>query len=393
MMNNKDLIAFHDEHIMSTYGRYPVGLESGCGAKAKDWDGKEYIDFGSGIGANSLGYCDAGWVRAVTAQLGKLQHCSNLYYNQPSALVAQKLCAISGYDKLFFCNSGAEANECAIKIARKYSFDQYGKGRSTIISLKNSFHGRTVTTLSATGQDEFHQYFYPFTEGFRYVEPQLDQVMAVLDDTVCAVMVEFIQGEGGVLPLEQDFVTALFEACRQRDILLLADEVQTGVGRTGTFYCFEQYGVRPDVVTSAKGLGAGLPIGACLCGEALSGVLSAGTHGSTFGGNPVVCAGALEVLNRVSEPNFLNEVQAKGMYLKNRLEDLNAVEQVRGRGLMLGASLREGAPTAKEVASRCLEKGLLILTAKTSLRFLPPLTISYEELDRGATVLEQVLAG
>ena len=308
-------------------------------------------------------------------------------------MVAQKLCAISGYDKLFFCNSGAEANECAIKIARKYSYDKYGKGRATIVSLKNSFHGRTVTTLSATGQDEFHRYFYPFTEGFAYAAPRMDEVEKALDGSVCAVMLEFIQGEGGVIPLEQDFVSQLFEVCRKRDILILADEVQTGVGRTGTFYCFEQYGVRPDVATSAKGLGGGLPIGVCLCSKELSGVLSAGTHGSTFGGNPVVCAGALEVLNRVAEPNFLNEVQTKGMYLRNRLEELDAVEAVRGRGLMLGAVLKEGTLTAKEAAARCLEKGLFVLTAKTALRFLPPLTISYEELDRGATILEEVLGG
>ncbi len=392
-MNSKDLIQLHDEYVMSTYGRYPVALESGRGAVAADMDGKQYVDFGSGIGANSLGYCDAGWVKAVTAQLQKIQHCSNYYYNQPSALVAQKLCAISGYDKLFFCNSGAEANECAIKIARKYSYDKYGKGRATIVSLKNSFHGRTVTTLSATGQDEFHRYFYPFTEGFAYAAPRMDEVEKALDGSVCAVMLEFIQGEGGVIPLEQDFVSQLFEVCRKRDILVLADEVQTGVGRTGTFYCFEQYGVRPDVATSAKGLGGGLPIGVCLCSKELSGVLSAGTHGSTFGGNPVVCAGALEVLNRVSEPNFLNEVQTKGMYLRNRLEEMDAVESVRGKGLMLGAMLKDGTLTAKEAAARCLEKGLFVLTAKTALRFLPPLTISYEELDRGATILEDVLGG
>ena len=392
-MNSKELIQLHDQYVMSTYGRYPVALESGRGAVAVDMDGKEYVDFGSGIGANSLGYCDAGWVKAVTEQLGKIQHGSNYYYNQPSALAAQKLCEVSGYDKLFFCNSGAEANECAIKIARKYSFDKYGKGRATIVSLKNSFHGRTVTTLSATGQDEFHRYFYPFTEGFAYAAPRMDEVEKALDGSVCAVMLEFIQGEGGVIPLEQEFVSQLFETCRKRDILVLADEVQTGVGRTGTFYCFEQYGVRPDVATSAKGLGAGLPIGVCLCSKELSGVLSAGTHGSTFGGNPVVCAGALEVLNRVSEPNFLNEVQAKGMYLRNRLEDINAVESVRGKGLMLGAMLKDGTLTAKEAAARCLEKGLFVLTAKTALRFLPPLTISYEELDRGATILEEVLGG
>ena len=391
-MNNQEIIKLHDENIMGTYGRFPVVLEKGHGASAIDADGKEYIDFGSGIGTNSLGYCDDGWVEAVTRQLHKIQHVSNYYYNEPNALAAKKLCEISGYDKVFFGNSGAEANECAIKLARKYSVDRHSRERTTIISLKNSFHGRTVTTLSATGQDVFHQYFFPFTEGFRYARANsMESVRELTDDTVCAVMLEFIQGEGGVLPLEEGFVKELAGFCKAKKLLLIADEVQTGVGRTGSFYCFQQYGVTPDIVTSAKGLGGGLPIGACLCTKELAGVLSVGMHGSTFGGNPVACAGAVEVLNRVGNEDFLKQVREKGAYLRKRLEQLPWIREVRGKGLMLGADLKDGCPPAKDVMAACLESGLLILTAKTSMRFLPPLTITYGEMEKGLGILEEVL--
>ena len=391
-LNNQEYIQIHDDNVMHTYGRFPVVIDHARGACAWDADGKKYIDFGSGIGTNSLGYCDEGWVRAVEEQLTRVQHVSNYFYTPSSALFAQKLMQITGYSKVFLCNSGAEANECALKIARKYSFDTYAKKeRSTIITLKNSFHGRTVTTLSATGQDEFHNYFFPFTEGFRFAQANhMESVLEQFDDTVCAVMVEFIQGEGGVLPLEPEFVAELSKFCRDHDLLLIGDEVQTGVGRTGTFYCCEQYGVKPDVLTSAKGLGGGLPIGACLCREGLEQVLTPGTHGSTFGGNPVVCAGGIEVLNRLSTPGFLEEVRKKGEYLRSSLLNMSEVQSVRGLGLMLGADLKTKA--AKKVCARCVEEGLFTLTAKTSMRFLPPLTITYDELDEGLAILRRVLA-
>lgn len=377
-------------NMMPTYGRFPVALVSGKGAVAKDCDGKEYVDFTSGIGVNALGYCDDGWVKAVSQQAMTLQHVSNLYYNPVQTALAETLCRLTGFSKVFFGNSGAEANECAIKIARKYSHDTYGEGREEIVTLRNSFHGRTVTTLSATGQDGLHTNFAPFTEGFRYAEtPDLEAVKACVTENTCAVMIEFIQGEGGVIPLPQEFVTALRAYCDEKNLLLLADEVQTGVGRTGALYAFQKFGVMPDVVTSAKGLGGGLPIGACLCGEKLAKVMDGGTHGSTFGGNPVVCAGALEVLSRVSDPAFLRDVEEKGAYLRARLEAMEGIESVRGMGMMLGAVLAE--KEAKAVVTQCVREGLLLLTAKDKLRFLPPLTISYGELGRGLAILESVL--
>ena len=294
-MNTKEL---DSEYIIGTYKRQDVVLVEGHGAVAHDETGKEYIDFGSGIGVNSLGYCDGEWADAVAAQAHRLQHASNLYYTQPAVRLAKLLCEQTGYRKALFCNSGAEANECAIKIARKYSFDKYGAGRDKILTLKNSFHGRTVTTLSATGQDVFHNYFFPFTDGFSYAPANdIDAVREVLEQGgYCAVMFEFIQGEGGVVPLEQDFVKALFGYCRTHDILTVADEVQTGIGRTGTLLASEQFGVQPDVTTLAKGLGGGLPIGAVLVNEKTMNVLSFGDHGTTFGANPVVCAGAYSAL-------------------------------------------------------------------------------------------------
>lgn len=376
--------------MMHTYGRFNVAIESGKGAAAKDIDGKEYIDFTTGIGVNALGYCDDGWVKAVSEQLNKVQHISNLYYSPVQVECAKQLCTRTGFDKVFFGNSGAEVNECAIKLARKYSFDKYGEGRNEIIALNNSFHGRTVTTLSATGQDVFHQYFFPFTEGFVFADANdTDSVKALVNDKTCAVMMELIQGEGGVMPLEQDFVKDVEKLCRDNDLVLIIDEVQTGVGRTGKLYCYENYGIEPDIITSAKGLGGGLPFGACLCGEKLSGVLGAGTHGTTFGGNPVACAGALEILKRVDNPEFLSQVNEKGEYIKNKLLKMDGVSQVRGLGLMIGIVLEKD--NAKEVAARCVENGLLILTAKNLLRMLPPLNISYEDIDKGLEILEKSL--
>lgn len=380
-----------DGGLMPTYGRFPVELDHGRGAVAIDTNGKEYIDFGSGIGVNALGYCDPGWVQAVGKQAARLQHTSNLYDNPVQTAFARELCAAAGMARVFLCNSGAEANECALKLARKYSFDKYGEGRNTVITLENSFHGRTVTTLAATGQAAFHQYFYPFTEGFRYLPANdLAAMEQALDGTVCAVLLECVQGEGGVMPLDPAYLRGVRELCSDRDVLLLIDEVQTGAGRTGRFLACEHADVRPDVVTLAKGLGGGLPIGACLCTEALGSVLSSGTHGSTFGGNPVACAAGRYMLTRLTDPALLAEVEEKGAYLRARLEALPHVTQVRGLGMMLGAVL-DGAE-AKDVAARCVQAGLLILTAKTLLRLLPPLNITKEEMDQGLERLEAVLS-
>ena len=389
-MTSEEIKKLDEESFMPTYGRFDAVLCSGKNATGVGCDGKEYIDFGSGIGVNSLGWADEGWVNAVSKQAATLQHTSHLYYNPASAVFASELLRVSGYGAVFLGNSGAEANECAIKLARKYSVEKYGKDRCEILTLQNSFHGRTVTTLAATGQDVFHNYFFPFTEGFAYAEPNMESVREHLTEHTCAVMIEFIQGEGGVLPLDPQFVTELAALCKEKNLLLLADEVQTGVGRTGTFYCCEQYGVRPDVLTSAKGLGGGLPIGACLCTKELGDVMGRSAHGSTFGANPVVCAGALEVIRRVSQPAFLDEVKEKGAYLRERLEKMKGVAQVRGMGMMLGVVPEKG--TSAALAAACVENGLLILTAKSLLRLLPPLTITREEMDKGLAILEKVLA-
>ena len=389
-MTSEEIKKLDEESFMPTYGRFDAVLCSGKNATGVGCDGKEYIDFGSGIGVNSLGWADEGWVNAVSKQAATLQHTSNLYYNPASAVFASELLRVSGYGAVFLGNSGAEANECAIKLARKYSVEKYGKDRCEILTLQNSFHGRTVTTLAATGQDVFHNYFFPFTEGFAYAEPNMESVREHLTEHTCAVMIEFIQGEGGVLPLDPQFVTELAALCKEKNLLLLADEVQTGVGRTGTFYCCEQYGVRPDVLTSAKGLGGGLPIGACLCTKELGDVMGRSAHGSTFGANPVVCAGALEVIRRVSQPAFLDEVKEKGACLRERLEKMKGAAQVRGMGMMLGVVPEKG--TSAALAAACVENGLLILTAKSLLRLLPPLTITREEMDKGLAILEKVLA-
>lgn len=375
---------------MGTYGRYDVVVESGKGCCATDENGKQFVDFGSGIGTNSLGYCNDSWVQAVCEQVSKVQHTSNYYYTKVQAEFAQKLCETTAYDKMFFGNSGAEANECAIKLARKYSFDKYGKGRSTIITLVNSFHGRTIATLSATGQDVFHNYFFPFVGDFVNVQANdISDLENKLDDTVCAVMMEFVQGEGGVIALEQDFVNKVFELCEKKDILVVADEVQTGVGRTGKFLASENFGVHPNITTLAKGLAGGLPIGACLADEKCSGVLTKGTHGSTFGGNPVCCAGGKAVLNTVTAGGFLNQVKEKADYLWNKLKEVKGVKSVSGLGFMIGITLED--KTAAEVCKACLDNGMLALTAKEKLRFLPPLTITYEEIDKGIEILTEVL--
>lgn len=376
--------------LMPTYSRNPLVLERGKGARAWDEAGREYIDFSSGIGVNSLGFCNEAWTQAVCAQANTLQHVSNLYYNTPNGRLAEKLCAATGYDKAFFANSGAEANECAVKLARKYSFEKYGENRSTIITLVNSFHGRTVTMLSATGQEALHDYFFPFTEGFCHVEANdIEALRAAADDTVCAIMFEYIQGEGGVLGLDEDFVDELFRLAAEKDILTIADEVQTGIGRTGKFLAGMHYGRTANITTLAKGLGGGLPIGVCLADKTCGGILGAGSHGSTFGGNPVCCAAGLAVMDIVTAPGFDQTVREKGELLRERLTAVPQVTGISGAGLMLGLTLAEA--TAREVVERCLERGLLVLTAKDKLRLLPPLNISRAELEKGLDILIDVL--
>ena len=390
-MNFQKIKEQDQKNILNTYHRFDVCIESGRGATCKDVNGKTYIDFTSGIGVNSLGFAHPEWVKAVTGQAAKLAHISNLYYTIPDNELAKALCEQTGYGAVFFGNSGAEANEGAIKVARKYSFDKYGAGRSQIVTLVNSFHGRTVTTLAATGQDVFHQYFGPFTEGFRYAEANsMESVAAACGKDTCAVMLEFIQGEGGVVPLDEQFVRQLFAFCKERDILVIADEVQTGVGRTGKFLAAEHYGVRPDITTLAKGLGGGLPIGAILVEERLKPVMGYSSHGSTFGGNPVACAGANVVLRTVCNEKFLREVAAKGEKLRACISMCGDVAGITGKGMMLGIQLKK--KTAADVANACLEKGLLVLTAKDRVRLLPPLTITDDELKKGLQILWDVLA-
>ena len=379
-----------NKYIMHSYGRYDLVMESGEQEVSVDENGKKYIDFGSGIGVNSLGYCNDEWVEAVCNQAKKIQHTSNYYYTKVQADFAKALCETTGYTDMFFGNSGAEANECAIKIARKYSFDKYGKGRHNIITLKNSFHGRTICTLSATGQDVFHNYFFPFVEGFVNVEANnIADLREKLDDTVCAVMFEYIQGEGGVCALDKDFVDEIFRLCAEKDILTIADEVQTGVGRTGKFLCGEHFGHKTDLTTLAKGLAGGVPIGVCLSGEKCANVLTPGTHGSTFGGNPLACAGGLAVLNKVNSAGFLDEVAKKGDYIREKLAKCSEVQSVSGIGLMIGIELK--TKKAADIAKACLENGLLVLTAKTKVRLLPTHTITYDELNEGLDILINLL--
>lgn len=380
---------YDDEYIIHSYGRFPVLLTKGKGATVQDDTGKTYIDFTSGIGVNALGFCDDNWVQAVSAQLQTLQHTSNLYYTEPCIQAAKLLCEKSGMKKVFFGNSGAEANEGVIKAARKYSFLKYGASRNKIIALQNSFHGRTMAALSATGQDAYHNFFFPFVDGFSFAKANdFADILSKMTDDVCAVMLETVQGEGGVVPLDKEYVQAVAKACKEKDILLIVDEVQTGMGRTGSLFSYQQFGIQPDLVSCAKGLGGGLPIGAVLFSEKTETVFVPGDHGSTFGGNPVVCAGAVHILNTMDEA-FLQDVQKKGAYLKEKIEKMPHVQNVAGLGMMLGIQLDV---EAKPVINALLEAGLLVLSAKTKIRLLPPLTISQEELDKGLTILEQTLA-
>lgn len=370
------------------YGRFDLALKSGAGSTLIDENGREYIDFGSGIGVTAFGICDDEWKNAVTEQLNQLQHTSNLYYTQPCARLAEMLCEKTGMKKVFFCNSGAEANEGAIKFVRKYSFDKYGDGRNTIITLCGSFHGRTITTLSATGQDSFHTVFSPFTPGFKYCPVNdCNTLEGMITDDVCAIMFECIQGEGGINCLEPEFVKTIEKISREKDILMIDDEVQTGNGRTGRYFAYEHYGIMPDIVSTAKGLAGGLPMGAVLIDKKLTDTVTPGCHGSTFGGNPVCAAGAISVVGRISD-EFLKEVRAKSNYIITFLQGIRGVKAVTGKGLMLGV---ETDINATDAAKQCLEKGLLVLTAKEKIRLLPALNISRQELEKGLNILKKVI--
>ncbi len=392
-MDHKELVALDHQYTMQTYGRFDVDIDHGKGATLYDLAGKEYIDFSSGIGVNSIGYANEKWVAAITEQAKKLGHISNLFYSQPYAQLAKKLCERTGMSAAFFGNSGAEANEGIIKMARKYSFDKYGKGRGTILTLKNSFHGRTITTLTATGQDVFHNYFFPFTDGFRYAEAgSIDAIQEVAGHDVCAVMLELVQGEGGVYPMDPEYVHDLAVLCAERDWLLLVDEVQTGVGRTGTLFAFQQYGIIPDGVSFAKGIAGGLPMGGFLVNERCRNVMGPGTHATTFGGNPICAAAAQVVLDTLDE-DALAAVTEKGKYIRARIErmGLSSLGETRGLGLMIGVEVK-GEESNKVLAARLIQHGLLVLTAGSALRLLPPLTITMAEIDKGLAILENTLA-
>ena len=392
-MTSQELKALTGQYIMNTYGRFPVAIDHGQGARLYDPEGNEYIDFTSGIGVTDLGYGYQPWVDAIAAQAKRLGHVSNLFYTEPAAKLAETLCKRTGESCVFFANGGGEANEGMIKLARKYSFDKYGKGRATIVTLNNSFHGRTITTLMATGQEVFHNYFFPFTEGFRYADANsLESLEAAAGDDVCAVMVELVQGEGGVLPLDKEYVKAVAALCAERDWLLLVDEVQSGVGRTGSLFCFQQYGILPDVVSFAKGIAGGLPMSGIMANEKCRNVLGPGTHATTFGANPVCAAAGLVVQETLSDA-FLEEVKAKGAYLREGIEALNlpCFGQTRGLGLMIGIAVKEGY-NKSEIANKLIANGLLVLTAGPGMRLLPPLVITKEEMDKGLEIMKKTLS-
>ena len=372
-------------YIANTYARFPLVLKEGKGSAVWDEDGKEYIDLGTGIAVNTFGFSDSEWVNAVTKQLNTLQHTSNLYFSEPCADLAEMLCSRTGMKKVFFSNSGAEANECAIKVARKYAAEKKGAEYNTIITLKNSFHGRTITTLAATGQDVFHKDFLPLTDGFIYCEANNCEELKKLVETnkIAAIMFETVQGEGGVLPLTDEFVKTIFEIAKANDILTIADEVQTGNGRTGKLYGYMNYGVKPDIFSTAKGLGGGLPLGATVLGEKVENVLNPGSHGSTFGGNPVACAGAVNILSRITD-ELLNEVAEKSQYIVEKLSNAKGVKSVSGKGFMLGIETEKDAGS---VIAECQKNGVLVIKAKNKVRLLPALNIPMELLEKAIDVI------
>ncbi len=376
------------QYVANTYNRFPVEIVSGRGSRAVDVNGKEYVDMGSGIGVNAFGYCDEVWAAAVSSQLAKVQHTCNLYYTEPCAKLAKLLCEKTGMKKVFFGNSGAEANECAIKVARKYSAKKKGETYFTIVTLEQSFHGRTLTTLAATGQDHFHKDFLPLTPGFTSVPANdIEALKAVVkENKVAGIMMEVIQGEGGVNALRQDYLMAVDALCREEDIPFIIDEVQTGNGRTGRLYGYMNFKISPNIVSTAKGLGGGLPIGACMMDGKMESVLGYGDHGSTYGGNPVCCAGAVSILERLDE-NFLGSVKRKSGYIFASLMNAPGIESISGMGLMIG--VKTVAP-ASDVVKACLEKGVLCLTAKNKVRLLPPLNIPMEDLEYAIETLKSV---
>ncbi len=387
-----DIQAIDNLFVANTYNRFPIEIKEGKGSILKDFNGKEYIDLGSGIGVTIFGINDEKWKEAVINQLNCVQHTSNLYYSEPCAKLAKLLCEKTGMKKVFFGNSGAEANECAIKVARKYAQDKKGEDYYKIITLKNSFHGRTITTLAATGQDVFHKSFKPLTEGFLYAEANnIDSLKELVENNkIAGIMIECVQGEGGVLPLNSDFVEGVYKICNEKDILMIVDEVQTGNGRTGKLYAYQNFNVQPDIVSTAKGLGGGLPIGACLMNEKVQNVLKAGDHGSTFGGNPIACAGALSILSRIDD-KLLTEVNEKSKYIFDSLKKVDGIESVSGMGLMIGIKTKM---PAKEVVLKCMEKGVICLTAKDRVRLLPALNIKMEDLQKAInTIIEVVKEG
>ncbi len=387
-----DIQAIDNLFVANTYNRFPIEIKEGKGSILKDYNGKDYIDLGSGIGVTIFGINDEKWKEAVINQLNCVQHTSNLYYTEPCAKLAKLLCEKTGMKKVFFGNSGAEANECAIKVARKYAQDKKGEDYFKIITLKNSFHGRTITTLAATGQDVFHKSFKPLTEGFLYAEANnIDSVKELVDNNkIAGIMIECVQGEGGVLPLNKDFVEGIYKICNEKDILMIVDEVQTGNGRTGKLYAYQNFNVKPDIVSTAKGLGGGLPIGACLMNEKVQNVLKAGDHGSTFGGNPIACAGALSILSRIDD-KLLDDVNKKSKYVFDSLKNIDGIESVSGMGLMIGIKTKM---PAKEVVLKCMDKGVICLTAKDKVRLLPALNIKMEDLQKAInTIIEVVKEG
>ncbi len=388
-MDFEEIRRMDEAYHADTFSRLPVAFVGGKNATLFGADGKEYTDFGAGIAVNVFGVNDEEWKNAVIDQLNRVQHVSNYYYSEPQARLAQLLCERTGARRTFFANSGAEANECAFKAARKYSHEKYGAGRHKIVSLKNSFHGRTLFTLTATGQEHFHRYFGPFVSGVESADCNMAAIKKAAGEDACAVVIECVQGESGVTALDRNFVTALTAYCKENDILLIADEVQTGNGRTGKLFAYEHYGVQPDIVTTAKGLAGGLPIGACLFFDKAEYALSKGDHGSTFGGNPVCCAAACNVISRLTD-EFLLEVQGKSEYMRAKLRGMDGVKEVTGLGLMIGISVNSNAHALME---KCLQKGLLILTAHERLRIVPPLTITKREMDEGLTILSEVLKG
>lgn len=381
-----EIIKTDNEYVANTYARFPLVLKEGKGSLVYDETGREYIDMGSGIGVTAFGIADDEWQAAVAKQLGKLQHMSNLYYTEPCAELAKLLCAKTGMKKVFFANSGAEANECAIKTARKWGCENKGEEYSTIVTLVNSFHGRTITTLAATGQEHYHEDFKPLTPGFVYAEANdLESVKKlVAENKVCAVMFECVQGEGGIIPLTAQFVQGLAELAEKENFLLIADEVQTGNGRTGELYAYMNFGIKPDIVSTAKGLGGGLPLGACLMGEKTGNVLKFGDHGSTFGGNPVCCAGALSIISRI-DGALLSQVKQKSEYIVDELSGADGVESVSGMGLMLGIKTKK---PVKDVLNECMANGVLCLTAKDKLRLLPALNIPMDVLVRAVDIIK-----